>query len=695
MDHPLALALACAAVLFIPGFALLQSLDVRLGGLELAAASLCASVACVPLAMLWSGLLGLAWTAAGVRVALAVMLAAAALLGIRNARRPRQAGLGASIERRSRVRRTAELATVVMVAAAALLRGWDASVLEVPAWVDGYHHTLVTQTIVERGGVPSDLRPYLELDRFYYHFGFHAVAALVAWPLGIPSWTAVLAAGQALAAASVLATWWLAWRLIRRPWAAAFAGAVPAFLYLFPAYFVAWGRYTQLAGLVVLPAAWLFLWDALGPHASAVVQSTPARDLDFQAARPSPPDALGSARRSLPRMVVLAGVVAAGLVLVHYRVAAIFAIGALVVGVARAVSERDGTRLRVVLRFATVVAIGGALVAPWLAGNLLPGAGSIAASTDAWYAWSPEDNRAPAWLVTQDDNPIWLAAAAIGLLTALLRGRRPAYLVLAVVVCLAAAAFPERLGIPPSWMLPRFAIAISLFVPVGIGLGFLVDGLGAAAFDVLRAKGGVSWWHGGGWLAPVALGGLCAVGILRSHVERTESAEGAAGGWRLKRIGNPATVVFEPQDWTGAAWVRRNTPTTARFLVSTAPWHLGTYRGLDGGYWLPVVAGRAASVPAALYTYGETQDVLAIQSLCSRAAVGDNASDRELSELMRDGGLDYVYVGPTSERLATADAVGGTGGAPFSAARLRRHPDLHEVYSSGAVSIFRFTDKVR
>jgi acyl carrier protein len=52
-----------------------------------------------------------------------------------------------------------------------------------------------------------------------------------------------------------------------------------------------------------------------------------------------------------------------------------------------------------------------------------------------------------------------------------------------------------------------------------------------------------------------------------------------------------------PADLAAADWVRRSTPQGAHFLVGTTDWQLGTYRGIDGGYWLPLLAGRSSSDP--------------------------------------------------------------------------------------------------
>jgi hypothetical protein len=59
--------------------------------------------------------------------------------------------------------------------------------LEFPTWVDASRHGLITAVMVENGRTPTDYAPYLPVERFPYHFGFHTLSASLAmmtgWPL--------------------------------------------------------------------------------------------------------------------------------------------------------------------------------------------------------------------------------------------------------------------------------------------------------------------------------------------------------------------------------------------------------------------------------------------------------------------------------------------------------------------------------
>jgi hypothetical protein len=517
------------------------------------------------------------------------------------------------------------VALAVILAIAAVLRVVQVRGVVAPPWVDGYHHTLITTLVVAQGAVPTSLRPFVDTDQFYYHFGFHALAAAVAWLSGVAPTAAVLWTGQALNALTVLAAYLLAARLTGSRLAGVAAAAVPASLYWFPAYFVAWGRYTQLAGLVALPAAWALLAEALAAAPAA-------------------------------RRVLLAGAVAAGLLLVHYRVFAFWLLGVVLLA-GWALRSRRSARHELP-RLAGAAALGVALAAPWLVARVGTGVSALSAASDRWFVGpQPEAvNALPSWLFTIHHNRLWLAVAAAGVFVGLLRRQRAAAAVVAYLGLAVLAVSPTWLGLPASWMLPRFALAISLFLPVAMGVSLL-----ALAGQRLLARG---------LKVPrrsetVVLVMVVAVAML--------------GAWGLRAVINPETVILQPADLGAAEWVKAHTPPQARFLVSTGHWQLGTYRGLDGGYWLPLLAGRATTIPAALYVYGRPAAAREIAAIAAVAARGDALTDAELLKLMAHAGADHVYVGP----------AGASARGKLSIERLRRVKELEPVYELDGVAIFR------
>lgn len=646
-DLPLALRLAVAVplVLALPGSALLSLAGHRGRGLGRLALAVGLSVAVVPVAVLWWSTLVGRWSRPGLLLALAACAVVTAARGARLWQRRRAAGRGE--------RGAAAAALVVVLATGVALRLSQAVDLVALPWVDGLHHTLMVQLFVDHGGVPGSYRPYLAVDGFYYHFGFHAVAAVVAVVADAPARLAALWLGQGINAAAGLATWLLARRLGLSPAASVWAAAVPTSLFYFPAYFLSWGRETQLAGLVALPAALSLLLDVVQPEASAPGPSdgrAPTQaDVGAAIGRPRAHRAAAGAR------IITAAVAAAGLVLVHYRVAVFFALGALVIGGAVLAAARHparrGAAWTAVRRLSLAAALAGVLAAPWLLRHLWPGVRHLQQAAAGWAVGPAGVERIEVWPLTIAQNALWLGVGAGGLVWSLGR-RSPIAAAVAAWLALAVAAVAGPfVGLPRSWMLPPSALVISAFMPVALGVALAAD-CGLAAARRHRAR-----------LAPlVALAAVAA-------------AWQAAPGQRS--VVNPDTVLLAPADLVAMDWVTAATAPTATFLIGTTHWQFDTYRGVDGGYWLPLLAQRRTTVPPALYVYGAPDDVRRVGALAATAARGDALSATELSRLMDDAGADHVYVG--------AQAPSGRG---FSVDRLRRQPDLRQVYGRDGVAIF-------
>ena len=70
--------------------------------------------------------------------------------------------------------------TVLGVLGLIFWRFLQAETLVFPAWVDSVHHVLITQKILDYGGIPPTLGPELPVP-LYYHIGFHSTAALFTW----------------------------------------------------------------------------------------------------------------------------------------------------------------------------------------------------------------------------------------------------------------------------------------------------------------------------------------------------------------------------------------------------------------------------------------------------------------------------------------------------------------------------------
>jgi hypothetical protein len=143
---------------------------------------------------------------------------------------------------------------MLVLGASIAWRLYQARDLLLPAWVDSQHHYLIIRAILDARGLPHDLSPYLPVP-FYYHYGYHALAALFTALSGLPIGEAMLVLGQVLNAAIGLSTYALG-KALWRNWRPALAAALlVSFATRMPAYYLSWGRYTLTVGLILLPLA--------------------------------------------------------------------------------------------------------------------------------------------------------------------------------------------------------------------------------------------------------------------------------------------------------------------------------------------------------------------------------------------------------------------------------------------------------
>jgi hypothetical protein len=131
-----------------------------------------------------------------------------------------------------------------------------------PPWVDSVRHGVITAVMSQSGQTitQTGYEPFLPVDRFPYHFGFHTLSSSLVLMTGWAIPRLLLALGQllnALLPLTVYAGGWLLTRQRRAGLLAAFLVTLPLF---FPAYYATWGRYTQLTAMLLMPVLLGLTW---------------------------------------------------------------------------------------------------------------------------------------------------------------------------------------------------------------------------------------------------------------------------------------------------------------------------------------------------------------------------------------------------------------------------------------------------
>ncbi|HWQ13320.1 MAG TPA: DUF6541 family protein [Roseiflexaceae bacterium] len=531
--------------------------------------------------------------------------------------------------------------------------------LAAPAWVDSLHHALLIRVAFERGQAPYSLEPYLPVTGLAYHSGYHVVlaaalgAARLELPAALPK--AMLLSGQVLNALVSPAWAAAAAYLWRRPAAAAAAALVVGLASIMPAYYVSWGRYTLVLGVLMLPGA------LVAAHAAL--------------------------RRGGWGPIGAAALLLAGLSLVHFVVLCLALLWCAAVLVCHAPLRAGAAR------FALVGGLALVLSAPWsalLLSQVRPGTGSSAVH----IAGNATYNRLPVELLWAGSNRLLLALAGLGGLLALQRRDWPAAATLVWSALIVLLANPPLFGLPYlSFFTNEFA-AITLFAPASLliagGVAALDAELGAvfttkarrqedAKIRCMRADQRLAAPEL--WVAIVRRPGEpSTLRALASSFFRGSPAllMLALGVWLaagFQSVVRPDTALATPADMRAVAWAARATPPDARFVVDTAPWLYTVDRGGDGGWWLLPLAGRQVSTPPVVFNYGPEAYVRAVKKETRWLRSGEAEDPAALAAFMRERGYTHVFATGRSRALDLG--------------RLRASPLFEELYRDGDVSILR------
>lgn len=491
---------------------------------------------------------------------------------------------------------------LVFLSLTLFLRFYQARELLLPNWVDSQHHYLIIRVILENGGLPETLSPYLE-GPFYYHFGYHAVTAFFTAISGMEIGNAMLLLGQVLNAAVSLSTYALGKTLWRDWRPAAIAGLLVSFVTRMPAYYLSWGRYTLLTGMILLPLAMSL--------------------------------AITMLRKPRPwRHTVSLAVLTSGLLLSHYFAASLLAIFLVLLTTAHLLPRLKhwAKSAAALLPIFLGAVLGLLLASPWFwrviqfypgqpkVSTALPETlnGLINTVVDGSYTWQLLGPTSNHWL---------LLVAGIGILLGLIHKKNYSFVFWSVLIAMMSAPW----GIRFNPFRPDHFVIIS-FLPLVLWAGYLVWQAG-----LLLRK-----WSGKRWVE-LALFSLFLVGWIAWSFPLSTA------------IVNPVTVMVTEDDIAALNWIRQNAPEDARFFINTTHWQNGVYRGVDGGGWILPYTGRWALVPTVFYGFSpDKEGNLLLRDWGETASQISTCSD-EFWAIVDKADLDWVYL---SESIGSLGAEG-------------------------------------
>ena len=560
---------------------------------ERSALSVGLSMALVPLVMLWTTTLGLHWSRAWVILVYALVAGGLAWRAWRALRawknRPHQFRLSLD---------GTDLALAAILLFSLAIRLAMVRDLAAPAWVDPVHHATITRLILQEGGFPQSYAASMESEANSYHTGFHSLAAVFHWLSGLDLPEDLLLLGQVLNAACLLGVYLLTTTLTKNRQAGLFAALIAGFFSPMPAYYTSWGRYTQLAGLVILPAAFKLV---------LVILEDGYNSLKYRSG-----------------WMVLAAVACGGLFMTHYRVAIFLALllAAYLFGeTLRSLDKRPlwQSAPPALGRLCVVAWIALLLTLPWwpnfYQSLITPRLGqNPSAPTPLVVDWG---------LLTPAYGRAALLLAAGGLVWSIFRARWFGPVLALWVGLLYLSANQGILGLPMPTGINKTSVEIMLFMPIAVLGGFLIGDLVVLASRRIPAN------------------------LLRPYhfcIALIAVALGVSGAQKLLPILNPATLLFRQADRQAIAWLDENLPQGERFVINPFLWGYDLYAGQDGGAWITPLSGRGTLPPPVLYGLNDEGEVRNITQ-ASRLVLEKGKDPAALSAVMGAQDIRYVFTG--------------------------------------------------
>ena len=520
----------------------------------------------------------------------------------------------------------------IVIGLVVLSRLWPLRYLNLPLWGDSYHHTMIVQLMMNNGGLFDNWQPYTFLSSFTYHFSFHTFCLFLSWLLNLSAAQAVLLGGQILNILAVLLLYPLAYYLSgKQVWAGIFAILAGGIISEMPAFYVNWGRYTQLTGQVVLPL-------------TAIMTITLFKKPQW-------------------RIGLLAVLSVGGLLLAHYRVILMFASLALIwVGVDTLQQKPFWTnfRQRFLIGLLYLLCFT-AIILPWLIrlnqGKLLSVGSQAAQSTLSFVlSWPALLDQLQESLHFVPPILIWLSVI---ILWFGLRKKFTAVLILFLwISALILTGKPYLLGLPGYGLVSNFAVQIALYIPFALTLGIL--------FSAFLESLPIRWQQ----LSATLLFTILLVGF---------------GNQQRHILDLSIHLMATPVDEQAAEWIEQNTPVNAVIYVDGFKAYSDTVVvGNDGGWWLPLLTNRQTTMPPISYAFEQAPDPTDKVTAFDLVDFGQNQSlsqDTSVDYLIEQG-ITHIYIGQQQGR------VGNPGPSLFNPEVLQSNPRYHPIYHQDRVWIF-------
>ena len=556
----------------------------------------------------------------------------------------------------------ADISFVIILGLIIVSRFWVIRSLEIPLYGDSYQHSMITHLMVDNQGLFDSWEPYADLSTFTYHFGFHAISAVFYWISGVSVEKAVLWTGQLVNIFAVLGLYPLTYRITKNRWSGVFAVLIAGLVSAMPMSYVNWGRYTQLAGQAILPAAIWAFWSILD-------RSFPDWQNIFWVRRLFNIRNLSLDYSSL----LITWLVLGGLALTHYRIL-ILVVLFFPVYVLLNLSRK--TILGFIGRIGWI-GIGGIILSlPWFL-NIF--GGKMLKIFSVQMTTLPTKSSSSSELFTGLGNLNTFLPMLVWILTIMFIGwglwkqKKDIAIFTGWWFFILLVANPQWIGFPGNGVITNFAVLIAFYIPASVIIGSAIDWIPKSdkrpdqADDQPNKSRRSIYIFSSALLLTVCLLGIVGLNIRKDDLDIS------------------AYELVTRPDLRAMKWIQENTTLGETFLVNSFfAYSNSLVVGSDGGWWLPVLTGRKSTLPPITYgieegangsSYKDTNDFY-------REIQNKGVTHPDVIKMLKERGIKYIYLGQRQ------GSVNYAGPKLLDPQILLRDPNFEVKYNQDRVWIF-------
>jgi hypothetical protein len=502
--------------------------------------------------------------------------------------------------------------------------------LLVPPGIDAPHHALIAKLVSDSGSVPTTFLPLLPIESARYHFGFHTAVAAMTWLTGNSIEQTMLVLGQIISAVICLGVYFFAIQLTGHRKVALLSLILAGLVSPFPGYYLTWGRYSAILGL-------LLLVTTLGTTIMFI-------------------------KRPDYRLLVAGALLWSGLFLTHYNMLTMAVLFLLVYVAYNAWLKRQtgSPAAPVSWWLAGLVGLSLFLGSPWIYHLIY----SLGGDRIVMLASLPNNEGAPYFGLLAQPSFLWvLIPGIIGTFYGLWKQQDWVVLLWLWLLVAGSAANVGVWGVLRIFILNNSAFVLVVFLPIVIlasyallSAYYLLNQLAAAKLQNNQVGVGLQ----------LLLSFVVIVFLIYS-------------AWRQIPLLDRNEVSVTEEDLEAMKWIKENTADDAVFL--TDAWYRPGQMtlGKDAGVWIPMLTGRQATLPPITFGQGSVaykSEVTELVKAVQDAATANSIDDVNIRKTLESRGVTHVYLGARAGLLEPA--------------MLRRSPYHDLVYSNGPVSIFEF-----